>query len=244
MSGLEKLEVRPFTAQDRASIQAALGLSGFAFEYLETAGTQLVRHWMVTGSTIDPVFPVAGAIPEATLPRLVRSHAHHQISEVPLFAPTSLWSEWIAFPFRLLGELETRADLKCSDPQWVRAAKETREAIDSLQQRLFQAEISVLTLVGEQGPIRVFSHAVRRRFLTLGIWEGAEVEAEGSPASLAASFQALELKVERAPEFPAQAALLAQAVVALVAQPPPVLPGATASPSLDSPLSSRSIPVS
>lgn len=245
MSGLEKIEVRPFTAQDRARIQSALGLDGFSFEYLETAGTQLVRHWIVTGNTIEPLFPTAGPIPEPTLPRLVRSHAHHQIAEVPLFPPTSLWSEWMAFPFCGLGELESRSDLKCSDPQWVQAAKETRAAIDALQKRLFQAEISMLTLPTEAGPIRVFSHAVRRRFLTLGIWEGPEadwVSGDGAPSLLAASFQALELSVARAPEFPAQAALLSQAVAALLARPLPGLPGAP--PSVDSPLSSRPIPVS
>ncbi len=242
MNGLEKLEVRPFSAHDRARIQAALGLDAFSFEYLETAGTQLVRHWRVTGAHIEPLFPVTGPIPETELPRLVRSHSHHQISEVSLFAPTSLWIEWVAFPFRLLGELETRFDLKCSDPNWVQAAKETREAIEALQQRLFQAEISILTLATGEAPIRVFSHAVRRRFLTLGIWEGAEAESdgEGSPSRLAASFQALELAVPRASEFPAQASLLSRAVTALLSEPPPGLPNASPL----SPLSSRQIPVS
>ncbi len=202
MIGIDGWDIAPLQEKDRAAVLAVLGLDRFVFAYQERVGAQLLRSWIVEGATSEAFFPMANgdAAQADDLPLLIRTHLPKELAEQPLFAGQDLWEELVPFPFRLWGALSTpeaSGGLESADKTWLQAGLDLRAVFQKLQDRLFAAEISLLTLVPVEGePLTLFFHCVRRRFLNLGRVASAEPLAETSDLSkLAASFQRITLAI-------------------------------------------------
>jgi hypothetical protein len=202
MIGIEGWDIAPLQEKDRAEVLAALGLDRFVFAYQERVGSQLLRSWIVEGAFSEAFFPKAtdDAAQADDLPLLIRTHLAKELAEQPLFAGQALWEELVPFPFRLWGALatpEASGGLESADKTWLKAGLDLRAAFQKLQDALFEAEISLLTLVPVEGdPLTFFFHCVRRRFLSLGRLASAEPTTESADlAKLAASFQRITLAI-------------------------------------------------
>jgi hypothetical protein len=226
MTGIEGLEVAPLTEADRWALLAIWGLDRFDFEYREKAGPLVLRGWKVEGTRCEPLFPEStGDVSESgDRPTLVRTHLANQLAEGPLFAPVRLAEELLPFPHRLwmaAGTAEASGGIESSEKAWLATGLEWRALLDRLQERLFQAEISLLTWTRNGGPsLTLFAHCVRRRFLGLGRWEEGS-DKRDELARLAASFQNLTVEIPGlAADWESHTALVKRAVEAALAGNP------------------------